>query len=201
MAWNFWSRSARAAIRRRCCCSPARPISKESFARRSNRGPIFAASCFALPKSRTRWSACWQHRNRARPRPSSSCSDIRQNRALAAMSRWRARTVCPGRGSSTRTKDEDEHDFLSRGPSGARVQKSLQISRHFLAEARDGGELFDGGQAHPLDGAEFLQQGGFAASADSREFIEDAFGNSLQPKLGVVSVGEAMRFIAHALEQ
>src|SRR5215213_90994 len=52
-----------------------------------------------------------------------------------------------------------------------------------------------------LDAAEFFEEGGFAALADAGEFVEDAFGNALEPKLGVVGVSEAMRFVADALEK
>ena len=61
--------------------------------------------------------------------------------------------------------------------------------------------MFDGGEAHALDGAKFFQESGFAALADVGEFVEDAFGDFAEAKGGVVGVGETMGFVAHALEE
>ena len=61
--------------------------------------------------------------------------------------------------------------------------------------------MFDRGEAHALDGAEFFEKSGFASFADVGEFVEDAFGDFAEAKCRVVSVGEAMGFVADALEE
>ena len=61
--------------------------------------------------------------------------------------------------------------------------------------------MFEGGGAEALDAAEFFEEGGFAAFADAGEFVEDALGNFFEAEFGVVGVGEAMGFVADALEE
>ena len=52
-----------------------------------------------------------------------------------------------------------------------------------------------------MDRPEFFEQGRLSLLADAGKFVENALGNLLQPQLRVVGVGEAMRFVAHALQQ
>jgi len=61
--------------------------------------------------------------------------------------------------------------------------------------------LLDGGEAHPLHRTEFFQQCSFAALPDVWEFVEDAFRDAFETELRVVSVREAMGFVADALEE
>ena len=83
----------------------------------------------------------------------------------------------------------------------AGFQEGFQFCGGFATEAGDFGELFDGCEAHALDGAEFFEESGFASLADVGEFVEDAFGNLAEAQGGVVGVGEAMGFVADALEE
>src|SRR5208282_217951 len=85
--------------------------------------------------------------------------------------------------------------------SGAGLEELLQFQRGFSAESRHGGNGFEGGQAEALDGAEFAQERRLALLADAGEFIQDALGEFLESKLGVVGVGEAVGFVAHTLEE
>ena len=85
--------------------------------------------------------------------------------------------------------------------SGTRFEKGFEFGGGFAAEAGDFGELFDGGEAHALDGAEFFEESGFAAFADVGEFVEDAFGDFAEAQSCVVGVGEAMGFITDTLEE
>src|SRR5215213_4403734 len=84
---------------------------------------------------------------------------------------------------------------------GAGFEEGFEFLGGFAAEAGDFGDLFEGGEAEALDAAEFFEEGGFAALADAGEFVEDAFGNAFEAELGVVGVGEAVGFVADALEK
>ena len=55
--------------------------------------------------------------------------------------------------------------------------------------------------AQALDRAEFFEQRRLALLADAGKFIEDAFGDFLEPKLRVVGVGEPMGFVPHPLQE
>src|ERR1041384_885099 len=92
--------------------------------------------------------------------------------------------------------------WISRsGDVGAGVEEGFEFLRGFAAEAGDFGDLFEGGEAEALDAAEFFEERSFAALADAWEFVENAFGNPLETQLSIVGVGEAMGFVAHALEE
>src|SRR5205823_8511205 len=82
-----------------------------------------------------------------------------------------------------------------------RVEKRLQLARCFAAETRHLRDLLDRGHPNPLNRTELFQERGFASSANSRKFIENAFGNSLQTKLGIIGIGHPMRFIPNSLQQ
>src|SRR5688572_10892914 len=80
-------------------------------------------------------------------------------------------------------------------------EEGFQFGGDFAAEAGDLGELFQSGGAEALDRAEFFQQRRFSPFTDSRKFVENALGNFLQTQFRIVSVREAMRLVAHALQK
>ena len=82
-----------------------------------------------------------------------------------------------------------------------RASRKAFSSRPLATESGDFGELFDGGEAHALNRAEFFEESRFAPVADVGEFVEDAFGNFAQAQCRVVGVGKAMGFVADALEE
>ena len=92
-------------------------------------------------------------------------------------------------------------DRAKANSGGTGFEESFEFGGGFAAEAGNFGELFDGCEAHALDGAEFFEEGGFASFADVGEFVQDAFGDFAEAKGGVVGVGEAMGFVADALEE
>ena len=55
--------------------------------------------------------------------------------------------------------------------------------------------------ANALNGSELFEQGGFAPLTDIGELVQNALRNPPQPEFGIIGVGEAMRFIPHALQQ
>ena len=56
-------------------------------------------------------------------------------------------------------------------------------------------------QANPPPRAEVFQQRCLPLLTDAGEFVEDALGDYLEPELGIVGVGEPVRFVPHALEK
>ena len=75
---------------------------------------------------------------------------------------------------------------------------SLQIRRALAAEAGHFGNLVDARLAQTLDGTEPLEQRLLACFTNTGELVQQAFGDAAQPELGVVSVRQAMRFIAYS---
>ena len=82
-----------------------------------------------------------------------------------------------------------------------RLQKFLQFFRRLSPKTGHFRNLLHAGQPQALHRAEPLQQRRLAPAANPRKFIQDALGNPLQPQLGVVGVGKAMRLIPHPLQQ
>src|SRR5580765_2765779 len=116
--------------------------------------------------------------------------------------RSKARTVM----ARTRSDESDGSD-LSDGPLAvvklcrASFEEGFEFGGGFATKAGDFSQLFYGGEAHPLDRAEFFEERGFASFANVGKFVENAFGNFAEAQRGVVGVGEAMRFVADALEE
>lgn len=67
--------------------------------------------------------------------------------------------------------------------------------------AGEGGELGGCGLANFGDGLEVLEESGFAAWGDAGAVVEEAFAHAALEEEGVVGIGEAVGFVADALEE
>ena len=85
------------------------------------------------------------------------------------------------------------------GSSGG--EEGFEFFGGFVAEARHGGDFLDAGEPEFLDGSEVFKDGGFAVFAHAGEFVEEAFRDFFQAEASVISVGEAVGFVADALEK
>jgi len=88
-----------------------------------------------------------------------------------------------------------------RGTSAARLEKGLEFFGGRAAEAGQSGDLFDGRLAQAPNRSKPSKQELLALFPHAGELVEHAFPDSLQAELRVVSVGETVGFVPHALEQ
>lgn len=68
-------------------------------------------------------------------------------------------------------------------------------------DAGGGGDLFEGGGAEAVEGVEAVEEAFAAAGADAGDAIEDGGGAGFSAALAVAGIGEAVGFIAGALDE
>jgi hypothetical protein len=80
------------------------------------------------------------------------------------------------------------------------LQKGAQFLGQLSPEARDLGDFGGGRGAEFLDAAKMYEEGGAAFFAEAGKIIEHALADFFRAKVRIVSVGEAVRFVAETLE-
>ena len=81
------------------------------------------------------------------------------------------------------------------------MEKRVQLGGQFATEAGDFGDGFAGCGAELLDVAKMSEQRRPADGTEPRKIIEHALADFTRTEIGVVGVGEAVGFVAQALEQ
>ena len=82
-----------------------------------------------------------------------------------------------------------------------RHQESPQFGGRLPTEARHLGDLLQRRGPQTLDRSKPLQQCRLSLFADAGKLIKNAFRDTLDAKLGIEGIGDAMRLVTHALEK
>lgn len=80
-------------------------------------------------------------------------------------------------------------------------EEGFEFFGGFATKSRHGGNFLDAGDLDFLDGSKVLEEGSFAHFAHAGKFVKKALGDFFQAETGVVGVGEAVGFVADALEE
>jgi hypothetical protein len=81
------------------------------------------------------------------------------------------------------------------------VKEGVEFGGHLAAEAGNIGDFCGGGGAEFFDVAKVFEQHRAADGAEAGKIVEHAFADFARAQICVVGVGEAVGFVAQALEE